>query len=89
MRYLSWTFRLLLFILLFAFALKNSDPVSVRFYLGAHWEASLALVALVFFGIGAVAGVAACFAYIYRQRGEILQLRKELRAKPGLPEDAL
>jgi uncharacterized integral membrane protein len=88
MRYLSWTFRVLLFILLFGFALKNSDPVSVRFYLGANWEASLALVALVFFGIGAAAGIAACFAYIYRQRGEILQLRKEVRAKPGSPEEA-
>jgi lipopolysaccharide assembly protein A len=88
MRYLSWTFRLLLFVLLFGFALKNSDPVVVRFYLGAHWEASLALVVLVFFGIGAAAGIIACFAYIYRQRREILQLRKELRARPGPPEEA-
>ena len=89
MRYLSWALRLLLFILLFGFALKNSNPVIVRFYLGAQWAASLALVVLVFFGIGAAAGVVACFAYIYRQRREILQLRKELRAKPGPPEDAL
>jgi putative membrane protein len=88
MRYLSWIFRLLLFVLLFGFALKNSDPVIVRFYLGAQWEASLALVVLVFFGIGVAAGVIACFAYIYRQRREILQLRKELRARPGPPEDA-
>ena len=87
MRYLSWILRLLLFVLLLGFALKNSDPVSVRFYLGSQWDASLALVALVFFGIGAAAGVIACFAYIYRQRHEILQLRKELRARPVLPED--
>ena len=88
MRYLSWIFRILLFVLLVAFALKNSAPVTVRFYLGANWEASLALVVLVFFTVGVVAGVIACFAYIYRQRREILQLRKELRAKPGPPEDA-
>ena len=87
MRYLSWILRLLLFVLLFGFALKNSDPGSVRFYLGSQWDASLALVVLVFFGIGAAAGVIACFAYIYRQRREILQLRKELRARPALPED--
>ena len=87
MRYLSWILRLLLFVLLFGFALKNSDPVSVRFYLGSQWDASLALVVLVFFGIGAAAGAIACFAYIYRQRREILQLRKELRARPALPED--
>lgn len=89
MRFLSWIFRILLFILLVGFALKNSDPISVRFYLGAHWEASLALVVLVFFGIGAAAGVAACFTYIYRLRGEILQLRKEVRAKLVSPGDAL
>ncbi|MBI3526475.1 MAG: LapA family protein [Betaproteobacteria bacterium] len=88
MRYLSWAFRILLFVLLFGFALKNSDPVNVRFYLGAHWEASLALVVLVFFTVGVAAGVMGCFAYIYRQRRAILQLRKELRAKPGPPEDA-
>ena len=87
MRYLSWILRLLLFVLLFGFALKNSDPVSVRFYLGSQWDASLALVVLVFFGIGAAAGVIACFAYIYRQRREILQLRKELRVRPVLRED--
>ena len=88
MRYLSWIFRILAFALLFGFALKNSDPVTVRFYLGTHWEASLALVVLVFFVAGVAAGVIACFAYIYRQRREILQLRKELRTKPGPPEDA-
>ena len=87
MRYLSWISRLLFFVLLFGFALKNSDPVTVRFYLGAHWEASLALVVLIFFGIGIAAGVIACFAYIYRQRRDILQLRKELRARPGSPAD--
>ena len=88
MRLLSWIFRLLLFVVLFGFALKNSDPVTVRFYLGAHWEASLALVILVCFGTGVAAGVIACFAYIYRQRREILQLHKESRARPGPPEDA-
>lgn len=88
MRYVSWAIRILLFVLLLGFALKNSDPVTVRFYLGAHWEASLALVVLVFFVVGVAAGVIACFAYIYRQRREILQLRKELRTRPGPPEGA-
>jgi putative membrane protein len=87
MRYLSWILRLLLFVLLFGFALKNSDPVTVRFYLGTHWEASLALVLLVSFGIGVAAGVIGCLTYVYRQRREILQLRKESRARPGPPED--
>ena len=89
MRTLYWTLRLLLFVVLLGFALKNAEPVIIRFYLGLRWEASLALVALVFFGTGAAAGGIACLGYVYRQRREILQLRKDLRAKPVLSEDAL
>jgi len=81
MRYLSWALRILLFLLLFVFALKNTNPVTVRFYLGSQWESPLALVLLVFFVAGAVAGVAACLSHAYRQRREILDLRKELRGK--------
>ena len=88
MRYISWALRILLFLLLFGFALKNTDPVIVRFYLGSQWEASLAMVVLVFFGVGAVAGVIACLIYVHRQRREILQLRKEARAKSAAPVDA-
>ena len=86
MRYISWALRVLLFLLLFGFALKNTDPVIVRFYLGSRWEAPLAMVVLVFFGAGAAAGVIACLTYVYRQRREILQLRKEVRAKPTAPD---
>ena len=89
MRYLTWLLRLLVFLVLLGFALKNADPVTLQFYLGAQWQASLALVVLVFFAAGVAAGVVGCFSYIYRQRREILQLRKELRAKPALPEEAL
>jgi len=88
MRYFSWALRILLFLLLFGFALKNTDPVVVRFYLGSQWEAPLAMVVLFFFGLGAVAGVIACLTHFYRQRREILHLRKEARAKPTAPEDA-
>ncbi len=88
MRYLSWALRILLFLLLFGFALKNIAPVTVRFYLGGRWDSPLALVLLVFFAAGAAAGVAACLSHAYRQRREILELRKELRGKPAVPGDA-
>ena len=88
MRYITWALRILLFLLLFGFALKNTDPVIVRFYLGSQWEAPLVMVVLVFFGAGAAVGVIACLIYVHRQRREILQLRKEARAKPAAPEDA-
>ncbi|HEX4986496.1 MAG TPA: LapA family protein [Burkholderiales bacterium] len=88
MRYLSWIARILAFLLLLAFALKNSAPVTLRFYFGSQWEAPLTLMLLVFFCLGAAAGVAACLARIYRQRREILELRRDARARPGAAEDA-
>jgi len=88
MRYLSWALRILLFLFLFGFALKNTAPVTVQLYLGSHWDSPLVLVLLVFFAAGAAAGVAACLSHAYRQRREILELRKELRGKPVAPGDA-
>lgn len=85
MRYLAWALRILAFVVLFGFALKNTAPVTVRFYLGSEWEAPLALVLLVFFGAGAAAGVAACLGYAFRQRRELLELRREQRGKPPVP----
>jgi uncharacterized integral membrane protein len=87
MRYVAWALRILLFVLLFGFALKNTAPVTVRFYLGSVWEAPLALVLLVFFAAGAAAGVAACLGHAHRQRREILELRRGQRGKPALPEE--
>jgi len=88
MRYLSWALRVVLFLLLFGFALKNMEPVTVRFYLGGLWEAPLALVLLVFFGAGAAAGIAALLGHSQRQRREILELRKDGRGRTVAPDEA-
>jgi hypothetical protein len=50
MRYLSWITRLVLFLLLLGFALKNTEPVALRYFLGQEWRAPLSLVLLLFFG---------------------------------------
>ena len=52
MRYISWALRIFLFLLLFGFALKNTELVVVRFYLGSEWTAPLALVVLFFLPSG-------------------------------------
>ena len=41
MRYLCWIVRLVLFIVLLGFAIKNTDPVSVHYFLGWEWRAPL------------------------------------------------
>ena len=81
MRYLAWGIRILLFGLLFGFALKNTDTVSLRFYFDYVWSAPLVLVLLFFFAIGVIIGVVASFLMVFRQRREILALKRELRSR--------
>jgi lipopolysaccharide assembly protein A len=81
MRYLRWILRIALFLFLLGFAIKNTDPVVVRYFLGWEWRAPLTLVLLVFFAGGAGLGALAGVGWLYNQRRELLQLRRELRAR--------
>ena len=85
MRVLAWALRIVLFLALFLFALKNTDTVSLRLYFDQVWQAPLVLVLLVFFVAGTVIGVLATLATVFRQRREIARLQRELRS---LPRDA-
>jgi len=79
MRVLSWALRITLFLALFLFALKNTDPVTLRLYFEQSWQAPLVLVLLVFFALGAALGVIATLATVFRLRREIGRLQRELR----------
>lgn len=81
MRYLGWILKGVLFILLLGFAVKNSDVVTLSYYLGYEWQAPLVLIILMFFVAGAVVGVAACMGYLFRQRRELARLRKDAQAR--------
>ncbi|MEW6313592.1 MAG: LapA family protein [Pseudomonadota bacterium] len=83
MRYLSWVWKLALFIALFGFALKNTDPVVVRYYFGLEWQAPLVFALLAFFAGGAALGVLASLAFVFRQHRELSALRRKLRAQGG------
>ena len=85
MRVLSWALRIVLFVALFLFALKNTDPVTLRLYFEQSWQAPLVLVLLVFFAAGAALGVVATLATVFRQRREIGRLRRELRGLARAP----
>jgi len=41
MRLISWTIRILAFLLLLAFAAKNTHPAELQFYFGLVWETPL------------------------------------------------
>jgi lipopolysaccharide assembly protein A len=85
MRIVAWIVRLVIFVLILGFAARNTHPVLVRFYLGNEWEAPMAFVLLVAFALGVAAGLAASLGNLFRQRREMVQLRKQLRAQ--IPEE--
>jgi len=78
MRYLSWVFGITLFLLALGFAIKNSEIVTLHYYLGYQWQAPLVVIVLSVFCIGAGAGIAASLGFIFKQRREIAKLRREL-----------
>lgn len=89
MRYLSWLLRIVLFLLLLGFAIKNSDLVTLRYYMGYEWQAPLVLIILVFLLVGIVIGIAANLGFVFKQKREILGLKKELRLKSQVTESEL
>jgi lipopolysaccharide assembly protein A len=82
MRVLAWTLRIILFLALFLFALKNTNTVSLHLYFDQEWQAPLILVLLVFFAAGAALGVLATLATVFRQRRDIARLQRELHNRP-------
>ena len=82
MRYVLWILKAALFLLILTFAVKNTDTVTVRYYLGAMWHAPLVLVLLVFFCMGAAFGVVSLLGHVVRQRREITALRRKLASMP-------
>jgi uncharacterized integral membrane protein len=85
MRILTWTIRIALFILLLAFAARNTQTVTLRFYFDLAWQAPLVVLLLAFFAGGAALGLLAALGAVLRQRREVSRLRRELRAgaQPG------
>ena len=78
MQYVLWVLKALVFVAVLSFALKNGDPVTVRYYLGVEWQAPLIFVLLVAFCAGAAFGVIACLGQLFRQRREIGRLKSAL-----------
>ncbi len=80
MRALVWVVRGIIFLFLFAFAIKNTDPVSVQFFLDTAWQAPLIIVVLAFFAGGAFFGAISLLGTLFGLRQEISTLRRELNA---------
>ena len=99
MKLVAWIFRIVLFVLLFVLALRNTGDASLQLFFGAVWHAPLILILLAAFALGIVAALAAVAPGLMRQRMEAGRLRRALgearvtspaeavppEAKPGVP----
>jgi uncharacterized integral membrane protein len=86
MRIVTWAIRLAVFLLLVAFAAKNAEPVTLRFYFDLALQAPLVLVLFGFFAAGAVFGVLALAMPLLRQQRQIAVLKKQVSsAEPPAP----
>ena len=86
MRYLVWPLRAVMFLLLLGFAVKNDQPVVLRYFFGYEWQTSLVVILLCFFTAGVLIGVLAMLSNMFRQRRELSALRRELLLKNKLAE---
>lgn len=79
MRYAVWALRLLVFIAVLMFALKNTQPVAVNFF--AEYviqDVPLIVVMLAVFVLGAVFGLLLTVPASLRRRREAARLRREV-----------
>ena len=80
---LTWAVRGLLFLIVLVFAMKNTDPVSLKFLFGTLWEAPLALMLFITLVIGAAFGLLAGLERLFEQRREILALERRVAQLEG------
>ncbi|MBC6961643.1 MAG: LapA family protein [Nitrosomonas sp.] len=53
--------RLIIFLFLLSVAVKNSEMVTIHYYLGLEWEVPLVVVLLICFAAGTLFGYLSCF----------------------------
>jgi len=70
-----------MFLLLLGFAVKNDQPVVLKYFFGYEWQTSLVVILLCFFTAGVLVGVLAMLGKMFRQRRELAALRRDKQNK--------
>lgn len=79
MRYFVWALRLIVFLAVLLFALKNTNPVSVVFFDGLSLpNVPLIVVMLSTFVLGTIFGLLLTIPPAIRRRRELARLRREV-----------
>ncbi|MCY0388640.1 lipopolysaccharide assembly protein LapA domain-containing protein [Robbsia sp. Bb-Pol-6] len=79
MKFFVWLIRILIFIAFLVLALANLQEGSLNLLAGYTWSAPMILIGLVFFVIGALAGLLAALPGWFRRGRELARLRRELQ----------
>ncbi len=74
-RHLGWAAKILVFLVVLGFALKNGHPVTFNAYLGYAWQAPLIVMLGLSFALGAMAGILALLPKLFRLRRDITRAR--------------
>ncbi|HMC13708.1 MAG TPA: LapA family protein [Gallionellaceae bacterium] len=77
----------MLFLLLLGWAVRNEQPVLLRFFFGYEWQTTLVVIMLSLFMLGVALGLAVSWGDSFRLRREMVALKRELLQK-SKPEDA-
>lgn len=77
MKLLLWALRLLVFFLLFVLAVKNSAPVTLRFFFASEVQVPLSVVILASFAGGMLLGVLVMLGKIVQQRWALGRCRQQ------------
>ena len=85
MRLIAWILRIVLFLVLFLFAMKNYEVVPLKFYFDFEWRAPLVLLLLIFFAGGMALGVLACLPRLFRQRRDLTNALAAAQKRPVAP----
>ena len=81
MKSLTLVVKVVLFLLLLGFATRNSESVTLRYFLGLEWQAPLSLVILAAFAVGLLTGLLGCSLRLLRNQRELRTLRGQLNSR--------
>lgn len=84
MRAIVWLIRIVFFVLFLAFAIENTEPVTLNLFLGYYLEAPLVLLLLGALLIGVLVGLLMLVPNVLGKRRELARCRKELQQRPTL-----
>ena len=83
MRALWLILKIALFLLVLTFAVRNTDLVTIRYFLGWEWQSPLVFVMLIAVCAGIALGLLAALPKLFRQRREITTLKRGSESSRG------